>query len=58
MSFRISAASSALTFVEAHRGKIGIDATAPMKMRDVFRRRKFPGIETLNLDAILDPLRA
>ncbi len=43
---------------DAHRGKIGIDATAPMKMRDVFRRRKFPGIETLDLDAILDPLRS
>jgi UbiD family decarboxylase len=42
---------------DAHRGKIGIDATAPMKMRDVFRRRQFPGIDTLDLEAVLDPLR-
>jgi len=31
----------------AHRGKVGIDATAPMSMKDVFRRRVFPGIENI-----------
>ncbi|MBI1203143.1 MAG: UbiD family decarboxylase [Rhodopseudomonas sp.] len=40
----------------AHRGKVGIDATAPMAMRDVFKRRRFPGIDELNLDDFLDPL--
>lgn len=42
---------------DAHRGKIGIDATAPMNMRGVFRRRQFPGMEAINLDEVLDPLR-
>jgi 3-polyprenyl-4-hydroxybenzoate decarboxylase len=41
----------------AHRGKVGIDATAPMSMRDVFRRRAFPGMEDIDLDAVLDPVR-
>lgn len=40
----------------AHRGKVGIDATAPIAMRDVFGRRQFPGIDELNLDDFLDPL--
>ena len=40
----------------AHRGKVGIDATAPMAMRDVFKRRQFPGMNELNLDDFLDPL--
>lgn len=39
----------------AHRGKLGIDATAPFAMRDVFRRRVFPGIDTMRLEDYLDP---
>ena len=42
---------------DAHRGKVGIDATAPMSMRDVFRRRAFPGMDEIDLDVVLDPLR-
>lgn len=40
----------------AHRGKVGIDATAPMAMRDVFRRRVFPGMNELRLEDFLDPV--
>lgn len=40
----------------AHRGKVGIDATAPMAMRDVFKRRQFPGMNELRLEDFLDPL--
>jgi 3-polyprenyl-4-hydroxybenzoate decarboxylase len=43
---------------DAHRGKVGIDATAPMSMRDVFWRRKFPGMDAINLDEVLDPIRS
>jgi UbiD family decarboxylase len=39
---------------DAHRGKIGIDATAPMAMREVFKRRIFPKIESIQLDDYLD----
>jgi UbiD family decarboxylase len=42
---------------DAHRGKVGIDATAPMSMRNVFRRRQFPGMDAIDLDTVLDPLR-
>ena len=38
-----------------HRGKIGLDATAPMDMKDTFRRRRFPGIETINPIDYFDP---
>lgn len=41
---------------DAHRGKIGIDATAPMAMRDTFRRRRFPGIEKIDPTAYFDPV--
>jgi len=42
----------------AHRGKLAIDATAPMAMRDVFKRRQFPGMDEIRLDDFLDPLLA
>jgi UbiD family decarboxylase len=32
-----------------HVGKIGIDATVPLKDRSLFERRKFPGEEAINL---------
>jgi UbiD family decarboxylase len=32
-----------------HRGKIGIDATAPLALRELFARRRFPGEEGLDL---------
>ncbi len=38
-----------------HRGKIGLDATAPLDMKDTFRRRRFPGIETVNPIDYFDP---
>jgi 2,5-furandicarboxylate decarboxylase 1 len=38
-----------------HRGKIGIDATAPLAMKEVFRRRKFPGIESIDPRDYFDP---
>jgi UbiD family decarboxylase len=40
---------------EVHKGKLGIDATVPMHMRDVFARRRFPGIDQINLADYLDP---
>jgi len=40
---------------EVHRGKLGIDATVPMHMRDVFRRRRFPGSEDIRLEDYLPP---
>lgn len=42
---------------DAHSGKVGIDATAPMSMRNVFRRRAFPGLDEIDLDVVLDPIR-
>ena len=38
-----------------HRGKIGLDATAPLDMKDTFRRRRFPGIEAINPVDYFDP---
>ncbi len=32
-----------------HRGKMGFDATAPMEMQAVFKRRRFPGSENIRL---------
>jgi 2,5-furandicarboxylate decarboxylase 1 len=32
-----------------HRGKLGVDATYPLAMKEIFRRRRFPGIEAINL---------
>lgn len=39
---------------EVHRGKIGIDATVPLSMKETFARRRFPGEETLHLEKYLD----
>jgi len=39
----------------AHRGKLGIDATAPFAMRDVFTRRQFPGIQNIKPEDYFDP---
>ena len=33
-----------------HRGKIGIDATVPMDMREAFTRRRFPQMEGIRLE--------
>ncbi len=40
---------------EVHRGKVGIDATVPVHLRDVFRRRRFPGSEHIHLEDYLQP---
>lgn len=32
-----------------HRGKLGIDATYPLAMKEIFKRRRFPGIESIDL---------
>lgn len=37
-----------------HRGKIAIDATVPMNMRAVFRRRRFAGQDDIRLEDFLD----
>ena len=39
-----------------HRGKIGLDATAPLDMKDTFRRRRFPGIEAIRPQDYFDPV--
>jgi UbiD family decarboxylase len=39
-----------------HRGKIGLDATAPLDMKDTFRRRRFPGIEAIKPEDYFDPV--
>jgi UbiD family decarboxylase len=39
---------------DVHRGKVGIDATVPMGMKDLFKRRRFPGEETIRLEDYLD----
>jgi len=36
-----------------HKGKLALDATAPLAMKDKFKRRKFPGIENIDLAAYL-----
>jgi len=36
-----------------HVGKLGIDATYPVAMKDKFTRRRFPGIEKIDLAAYL-----
>ena len=35
---------------EVHRGKVGIDATAPISMKDLFERRRFPGEADIRLE--------
>lgn len=39
---------------EVHRGKVGIDATVPGPMRELFARRRFPGEEAIRLEDYLD----
>ena len=39
---------------DVHRGKFGIDATAPLGRGDLFARRRFPGEEALNLGDYID----
>ncbi|AMN45342.1 UbiD family decarboxylase [Rhodoplanes sp. Z2-YC6860] len=39
-----------------HRGKIGLDATAPLAMKETFRRRRFLGIETISPEDYFDPV--
>ncbi|QIE48153.1 UbiD family decarboxylase (plasmid) [Pseudohalocynthiibacter aestuariivivens] len=35
---------------EVHSGKLGIDATAPLSMKPLFERRRFPGEESIKLE--------
>jgi UbiD family decarboxylase len=35
---------------EVHRGKVGIDATAPLSMKQLFERRRFPGEADIRLE--------
>ena len=35
---------------EVHRGKVGIDATAPLSMKQLFERRRFPGEDEIRLE--------
>lgn len=39
---------------DVHRGKVGIDATVPLAMRDKFERRRFPGEERIRLSDYID----
>ncbi len=39
---------------EIHRGKVGIDATVPLSMKDLFARRRFPGEESIRLEDYVD----
>jgi UbiD family decarboxylase len=39
---------------DVHRGKVGIDATAPLGNKDLFARRRFPGEESIVLEDYLD----
>ena len=36
-----------------HSGKLAIDATVPMAMREVLKRRRFPGLESIDLAAYI-----
>jgi 2,5-furandicarboxylate decarboxylase 1 len=38
---------------DLHKGKLALDATYPVAMKKNFERRKFPGIESINLAAYL-----
>jgi 2,5-furandicarboxylate decarboxylase 1 len=42
---------------DVHRGKVGIDATAPLNRKDVFARRRFPGEEEIELENYIDGVR-
>jgi len=39
---------------EVHRGKVGIDATVPLALKDKFERRRFPGEDRVRLSDYLD----
>ena len=39
---------------DVHRGKIGIDATVPMGLKQLFTRRRFPGEDAIRLEDYLD----
>ncbi len=39
---------------DVHRGKVGIDATAPLGREDIFARRRFPGEEGIDLESYID----
>jgi len=39
---------------DIHRGKVGIDATVPIGMKQLFARRRFPGEERIRLQEYLD----
>jgi len=39
---------------EIHRGKVGIDATYPLSMKEKFMRRKFPGEEKIRLEDYIE----
>ena len=38
---------------DVHRGKVGIDATAPLGREDVFARRRFPGEDEIDLESYI-----
>jgi UbiD family decarboxylase len=42
---------------DVHRGKVGIDATAPLNRKDVFARRRFPGEDEIDLESYIDGAR-
>ncbi|OZI26298.1 hypothetical protein CAL26_02900 [Bordetella genomosp. 9] len=39
---------------EVHRGKLGLDATVPVAMKQLFERRRFPGEHDINLQEYLN----
>ncbi len=39
---------------DVHRGKVGIDATAPLSKKEIFARRLFPGEDRIRLEDYLD----
>lgn len=42
---------------EVHRGKVGVDATVPLSLKQLFERRRFPGEEEVRLEDYLDGKR-
>ena len=38
---------------QVHWGRLGIDATAPLKWRDEFERKRYPGLESIRLEDYL-----
>ena len=43
---------------EVHRGKVGIDATAPISMKKLFERRRFPGEADVRLEDYISANRS